>query len=605
MRKIAPTLLYVILIAFVIGTIFYGWGMGYESKNKEDRLVGKIGKEKVSIETFYKQVEIERENLRTRSEREVNAQQIRMVPYQVWETEVGRVLHKNIFKEMALKGSSEEVFDHLKKNPPPGITQHPRFLTDSVFDTAKYVQFLNDPASFEDPGLVQLELYTSEMIIPLGNLRGLLEAGTVPSKAEVEAEYHAENDRAVFEYVKTLPTSFTADSSEITESMIQNYYTAHPDTFTEEEQAELYFVNVPKTATAEDEQVYLLELGEIIKRIADGESTFEEEAKIESDDEGSAKNGGELGWFKRGEMVPEFEQVAFTLKPGAISEPVKTNFGYHVIMVEDRKMQKDSVVEVKARHILRKIQPTAETLDSLEEYVENLRKVMLEKGFIQALQGRGEIRADSTGLFKKGDMIRGIGYLSGVYAFAFPREEESEAVSERLENEFAFFLLSVKRRTAKGLLPLTDVKERIVWSLKDSICNEKARSYLATLRSSLPEGAALAALQDNDPRIVSGVSDTVSARQYVQNVGYDNSAVAMAFNLPEGRVSDVVASDGAFFIVRPLWKMRADDLASGSSEAERIKVALVDQAKRNIYSEWYVNYRKKFKIEENINRYFE
>ncbi len=137
MRKIAPTLLYVILIAFVIGTIFYGWGMGYESKNKEDRLVGKIGKEKVSIETFYKQVEIERENLRTRSEREVNAQQIRMVPYQVWETEVGRVLHKNIFKEMALKGSSEEVFDHLKKNPPPGITQHPRFLTDSVFDTAK------------------------------------------------------------------------------------------------------------------------------------------------------------------------------------------------------------------------------------------------------------------------------------------------------------------------------------------------------------------------------------------------------------------------------------------------------------------------------------
>lgn len=56
-----------------------------------------------------------------------------------------------------------------------------------------------------------------------------------------------------------------------------------------------------------------------------------------SDDKGSAKQGGDLGWFKRGTMVPEFEQVAFALKPGQLSEIVKTNYGYHIIQVTDRR----------------------------------------------------------------------------------------------------------------------------------------------------------------------------------------------------------------------------------------------------------------------------
>ncbi len=67
---------------------------------------------------------------------------------------------------------------------------------------------------------------------------------------------------------------------------------------------------------------------------------FEDLAKAESDDTGSGSNGGELGEFSRGRMVPAFEETAFALKTGDVSEPVKTQFGYHVIQVQKHESKK-------------------------------------------------------------------------------------------------------------------------------------------------------------------------------------------------------------------------------------------------------------------------
>lgn len=94
-------------------------------------------------------------------------------------------------------------------------------------------------------------------------------------------------------------------------------------------------VSVAQDASAEDQQLALAKAISITQRLNSGED-FATLAEQVSDDTGSAAQGGDLGFFGRGQMVKEFEDAAFSLPIGQISEPVKSQFGYHIIRVEEK-----------------------------------------------------------------------------------------------------------------------------------------------------------------------------------------------------------------------------------------------------------------------------
>lgn len=105
---------------------------------------------------------------------------------------------------------------------------------------------------------------------------------------------------------------------------------------------------------------------EIRKQLVASPAKFAEIAKKESDDVESGKNGGDLGAFSRGQMVPEFEQAAFAAKPGEVTPVVKTQFGYHIIQVQEHSYTPLADVKATLDKNLRQ-KKVRETLDAMKE----------------------------------------------------------------------------------------------------------------------------------------------------------------------------------------------------------------------------------------------
>ncbi|MBU1178692.1 peptidylprolyl isomerase [Patescibacteria group bacterium] len=125
-----------------------------------------------------------------------------------------------------------------------------------------------------------------------------------------------------------------------------------------------------------------------LQQVKDGKD-FAELAKENSDDKYSAESGGDLGYFSRGEMVPEFEAAAFALEKGGVSDLVQTQYGYHIIKLEDKKVTEEGQEQVSVRHIL------FTTTNSFAEWFTEQKKATPVRIFIKGYSwNEGEVRAE-------------------------------------------------------------------------------------------------------------------------------------------------------------------------------------------------------------------
>ncbi|MDQ0858987.1 peptidylprolyl isomerase [Bacillus sp. V2I10] len=126
----------------------------------------------------------------------------------------------------------------------------------------------------------------------------------------------------------------------ISEDEMKTYFEENKESFAEPEQVKASHILVEDEATAK----------EVKEKLNAGED-FSELAKEYSTDTSNSEKGGDLGYFAKGDMVTEFEDVAFAMKEGEISEPVKTEFGYHVIKFEDKKAAAEAAFDDKKEEI--------------------------------------------------------------------------------------------------------------------------------------------------------------------------------------------------------------------------------------------------------------
>jgi len=156
------------------------------------------------------------------------------------------------------------------------------------------------------------------------------------------------------------------------------FYQQNPDQFKQPERvrASHILVAVPPTADAAAKTKLRAKAEDILKQVKAGKD-FAALAKEHSEDPGSAINGGDLGFFGPGQMVGPFNEVAFKLAPGAVSDLVETQFGLHIIKVAEKQ---------PARTI-----PLDEVRDKVKEYLESVNKQRETNGFVAGLRAKGKI----------------------------------------------------------------------------------------------------------------------------------------------------------------------------------------------------------------------
>jgi parvulin-like peptidyl-prolyl isomerase len=236
------------------------------------------------------------------------------------------VVAENYFKAQGTTGatgpniSEQEVEDFFKQ--PVNQTKFDQFINDAK---AKNPQLAGGP--IPDEQLKQVKRQLGQVLI--GEQKAI--AAGSHKQRKVDLQVKLEQARIL---AQTYAQEQLAEKMKATDKEVDDYLAAHPELDTSKQ-------NRPKAE-------------EVLKRARAGED-FVKLAKEFSTEPGAKEKGGDLGWFGHGQMVPEFEQAAFAMKPGEISDIVETKFGYHIIKLEDRKTEtKEGKPEeqVKARHIL-------------------------------------------------------------------------------------------------------------------------------------------------------------------------------------------------------------------------------------------------------------
>ncbi len=156
----------------------------------------------------------------------------------------------------------------------------------------------------------------------------------------------------------------------VTPSEVREFYNSIPTDSIPYLNAEVEIMEIivkPKVSRIEQEEVKE-QLNKIKAQVESGEAEFGALAAKFSQDPGSAAQDGDLGWFSRGQMVPEFEGAAFKLNPGEMSDIIETQFGYHIILLEERRGEK-----IKARHILIKPETSEKEMAIAEQRLDSIR----------------------------------------------------------------------------------------------------------------------------------------------------------------------------------------------------------------------------------------
>lgn len=495
-----------------------------------------------------------------RSGRALSQDEVKQVEDAMLEQMIQDILLQEEYERRAIMVSDAEIREYAQLAPPSWIMQEPSLQTEGRFDPDKYRRLLGSSVARQQGLLVGLETYYRTEI-PKQKLFDQVSTGLFLTDAELWRAYQDRHDSVSASYVVFRPAATTKADASIPDSDLRRYFDEHKDEFSRQGRASLSVVHIARTLTGADSAAVRSRLQALRAEIVGG-AKFEDVARRESSDSGSAANGGDLGRGGRGRFVPEFETAAYALRPGEVSQPVATQFGVHLIKLDSRVGD-----TLALRHILlawRASDSSAVAVDRRADELARLASGATEPAKFDAAAKQLGLPVSRLAATEGEPAVFNGRVAPGVSAWAFSGAQPGET-SELFDADDGYYLARLDSLTEGGEPRFDAVKDEIRMRVTMDRAIEallpKARAFAAAAAGSSLEAAA----QSQALKVEKAEGFTRAS--FVPGLGQLSSVVGAAFGLPAGRVSAPIRTGDGVFVLRVDNKVQANRQAFEAQKA--------------------------------------
>ena len=593
MRSQMQVVMWTILVLFVtsmaIGGLVGGASISDIFGQRQGNEIGSLNGNPILFEDFNQLVSNEINRADAQSGRPVSDEEREYIRAVVWERLIADLIIQEQIKKNKVVVGPEEVLFQMKNNPPPFLQNSEAFQSFGRFDLEKYLDAVLNPDQID---WKPIEDFMQNIYLPNYKLQQYITNAAAISSGEVLEDY---KKRFVNHKIEILHITDKAIDQNIynelllnrpSEDELSNLYNQNIKDYNQPELRNLKFVKWAIISDANDTLRVKLEAEDLIFRINDGED-FAELANMYSEDPSNRANpqelkGGNLGWFNRGQLLPEFEVASFDANEGDIVGPIMTEYGFHVIKVNEKRTMENNE-QVNASHILLTIQPGRGTENKLKDTASIFALESNEYGFFALADSLKLEVFNSNSVRKESIFIENFGVGRSAVNFAFNNVEGTTSDVIKNDNFFGvFFLDSVEEKTT---LTYNDVKD----DLKNEFLTEFKKNYIKSLAQSVEEKNKndfnFADVAKENPKFEYVAEASSNLIGSFESIGKSNYVVGAIANSETGDIFGPLPTlrGQAFIKIIEIDEINPSDF---DEKKDSIKFSLLIQRQNMLWSNW-------------------
>jgi peptidyl-prolyl cis-trans isomerase D len=606
----------VLLFFIVLAFIFMGAG-SFNAKRASK--VASVNGDAITISQYQQTYNRVLENLRAQLGNRLNDEMIKM--FNVKQQAIDELINTTLLRQAAVKNGLRVADTELVES----ITRIPAFQKNGAFNNQRYKQLLGQnrmtPESFET---MQKEA------ILLDRLRSVITRNAKVSDLEIREWYNWENTAIDINYAAFKPEMYKG--IEVTDQMIEEYYNNNKNSYITQPQIQARYVKFDPDAYKADavisddeiQQYYTEQQDEfkvaetvsarhiLFKVTKDADKKTAEDARIKAQDvmekaksgeefaelaktysEGPSKDkGGQLGSFKRGSMVKPFSDAAFAMAVGDISEPVRTQFGWHIIKVEAHNSASTMTFEEASMQITEKLADRKAKNIAYDAAV-SLYDITFDGEEFEKNTKDSGLELVTTDFFTMNKGPNGIGKAFADTAFKLPMME----LSDITEIGESYYLIQILNKEPEKIPALDAIKEAVTKNTKQAqqkiAAEEAAKKFLEKVKTA----GSMATAAEGDTLIQIETTGSMNRNASVPGVGNDKKLMAAAFKLTlDNKLPEaVVQGDTGLYVIE--LQTRKLPLDQGLNIAKNnIHDRMLSQKQTALYSSWVNNLRENSEI---------